>query len=229
MCPLCPAGQAHYAETYKLKVISGEADYSRQMALADFGVLKQNEADGNYDDIRLLNGEPLTLTLVFFSGPANVGLDLTAELVKEYWEDVGIGIQLNQMERAAIDEAQDAGLVDVYGEVTHGAGRSAAAAAADAVRHGAHREPVDGVRQRRIPRSAHPRVRNAIVSGEALVAIVLSLPTIGPLLLHGLSNQDMYLASGIILILGALTMVGTLVSDLFLMAIDPRIRFEARA
>ena len=68
-----------------------------------------------------------------------------------------------------------------------------------------------------------------IVSGEALVAIVLSLPTIGPLLLHGLSNQDMYLASGIILILGALTMVGTLVSDLFLMAIDPRIRFEARA
>ena len=75
----------------------------------------------NRDDIRLLNGEPLTLTLVFFSGPANLGLDLTAELVKEYWEDVGIGIQLNQMERAAIDEAQDAGLVDVYGEVTHGA------------------------------------------------------------------------------------------------------------
>ena len=212
------------AETYKLKVISGEADYSRQMALADFSVLKQNEADGNYrvvlapgtrgsnaaftfglahtdpakrelfnnvdfrramslaidreeindliflglatprqatissnatfyparwgednpwieydpdeanrmldalgldernrDDIRLLNDEPLLLTLVFFSGPANVGLDLTAELVKEYWEDVGIGIQLNQMERAAIDEAQDAGLVDVYGEVTHGA------------------------------------------------------------------------------------------------------------
>ena len=75
----------------------------------------------NRDDVRLLNGEPLLLTLVFFSGPANVGLDLTAELVKEYWEDVGIGIQLNQMERAAIDEAQDAGLVDVYGEVTHGA------------------------------------------------------------------------------------------------------------
>ena len=78
-------------------------------------------AERNRDDVRLLNGEPLLLTLVFFSGPANVGLDLTAELVKEYWEDVGIGIQLNQMERAAIDEAQDAGLVDVYGEVTHGA------------------------------------------------------------------------------------------------------------
>ena len=76
--------------------------------------------------------------------------------------------------------------------------------------------------------SAIGYVLPTIVSGEALVAIVLSLPTIGPLLLHGLSNQDMYLASGIILILGALTMIGTLVSDILLMIVDPRIRFEAR-
>lgn len=68
----------------------------------------------------------------------------------------------------------------------------------------------------------------AIVSGEALVAIVLSLPTIGPMLLNGLRQQDMFLASSIILILGLLTMIGTLVSDLLLVLVDPRIRFEGK-
>ena len=69
----------------------------------------------------------------------------------------------------------------------------------------------------------------AIISGEALVAIVLSLPTIGPLLLQALQAQDMYLAGGIVLLLGALALIGTLISDLLLAAIDPRIRFEAEA
>ena len=68
----------------------------------------------------------------------------------------------------------------------------------------------------------------AIVSGEALVAIVLSLPTIGPLLLSGLQQQDMFLASSVVLLLGMLTMLGTLVSDLMLVVVDPRIRFEQK-
>ena len=68
----------------------------------------------------------------------------------------------------------------------------------------------------------------AIVSGEALVGIVLSLPTIGPLLLTGLQQQDMYLASSVVLLLGILTMIGTLISDLLLVVVDPRIRFEQK-
>ena len=68
----------------------------------------------------------------------------------------------------------------------------------------------------------------AIVSGEALVGIVLSLPTIGPLLLNGLLQQDMYLASSVVLLLGILTMIGTLISDLLLVVVDPRIRFEQK-
>ena len=68
----------------------------------------------------------------------------------------------------------------------------------------------------------------AIVSGEALVGIVLSLPTIGPLLLAGLQQQDMYLAASVVLLLGILTMIGTLISDLLLVVVDPRIRFEQK-
>ena len=69
----------------------------------------------------------------------------------------------------------------------------------------------------------------AIISGETLVSIVLSLPTIGPLLLQGLRAQDMYLAGGIVLLLSALALIGTLISDLLLAAVDPRIRFGADA
>jgi peptide/nickel transport system permease protein len=65
----------------------------------------------------------------------------------------------------------------------------------------------------------------AIFSGEALVSIVLNLHTIGPLLLQALLNQDMYLAGSIVLILGFLTLVGTLVSDIMLVWVDPRIRY----
>lgn len=69
----------------------------------------------------------------------------------------------------------------------------------------------------------------AIISGEALVSIVLSLPTIGPLLIQGLRGQDQYLAASVIFILGALGMVGTLLSDLMLVLVDPRIRFERQS
>ena len=63
-----------------------------------------------------------------------------------------------------------------------------------------------------------------MVSGSVIISVVLSLPTVGPLLLRSLLSQDMLLASTIILLLGVLTVVGTLISDLLLMWIDPRIR-----
>ncbi len=63
-----------------------------------------------------------------------------------------------------------------------------------------------------------------IVSGSIIVSIVLSLPTVGPLLLNALQAQDMYLAGAIVLLLGALTVIGTFLSDLLLLWIDPRIR-----
>jgi peptide/nickel transport system permease protein len=63
-----------------------------------------------------------------------------------------------------------------------------------------------------------------IVSGGIIVSIVLSLPTVGPTLLSALQAQDMFLAGAIILLVGLLTVVGTLVSDLVLMWLDPRIR-----
>jgi peptide/nickel transport system permease protein len=58
------------------------------------------------------------------------------------------------------------------------------------------------------------------------VAVVLSLPTTGPLLLQALTTQDMYLAGAFILLLSALTLIGTLVSDILLAWLDPRIRYE---
>jgi peptide/nickel transport system permease protein len=67
----------------------------------------------------------------------------------------------------------------------------------------------------------------AIVSGEVLTSIVLNLPTIGPVLLGALLSQDMYLAGSIVLILSFLVLVGNLVSDLLLVAVDPRIRYTA--
>ncbi len=63
-----------------------------------------------------------------------------------------------------------------------------------------------------------------IVSGSIIVSLVLSLPTVGPLLLKALISQDMFLAGTIVLMLGVMTVVGTFISDLLLMWIDPRIR-----
>jgi peptide/nickel transport system permease protein len=65
-----------------------------------------------------------------------------------------------------------------------------------------------------------------LVSGTTVVAIVLSLPTTGPLLYQALISQDMYLAGSFILMLSTLTVIGTLVSDVLLAALDPRIRLS---
>ena len=64
----------------------------------------------------------------------------------------------------------------------------------------------------------------AVVSGSIVISLVMSLPTVGPVLLRALVAQDMFLAGTIILLLGVLTVVGTLISDLVLMWIDPRVR-----
>ena len=64
----------------------------------------------------------------------------------------------------------------------------------------------------------------ALVSGSVIVSVVLSLPTLGPTLLFAIQRQDMYVAGVIILMLGALTVIGTLISDLMLVVVDPRIK-----
>ncbi len=63
-----------------------------------------------------------------------------------------------------------------------------------------------------------------LLSGGLVVSVVMSLPTIGPLLLRSLIGQDMYLAGTIILLYSVLTIVGTLLSDILLALLDPRIR-----
>jgi len=64
----------------------------------------------------------------------------------------------------------------------------------------------------------------ALISGEIIISIVLSIPTTGPMLRRALMAQDMYLAGSFLLIVGALTIVGTLISDILLAILDPRIR-----
>jgi len=68
-----------------------------------------------------------------------------------------------------------------------------------------------------------------IISGATIVAIVLNLPTVGPLLMRSLLSQDMYLAGALIIMISFLAVVGTLISDIVLMKIDPRIKFARRA
>ena len=68
----------------------------------------------------------------------------------------------------------------------------------------------------------------SLISGSIIVSVVLSLPTLGPVLLDAIVTQDPYLAGFIILMAGVLTVIGTLVSDLLLAAVDPRIRIVDR-
>lgn len=65
-----------------------------------------------------------------------------------------------------------------------------------------------------------------IFSGSLVVATVLNLPTIGPMFLRSLTNQDMFLAGAIVLIYCMLAIIGTLISDILLVWLDPRIRME---
>ena len=65
-----------------------------------------------------------------------------------------------------------------------------------------------------------------VISGAEIVAVVMSLPTTGPMLLAALQSQDMYLAGTFLMFLAVLTVVGVLVSDLALAALDPRVRLQ---
>ncbi|UPG73980.1 ABC transporter permease [Roseomonas gilardii subsp. gilardii] len=65
-----------------------------------------------------------------------------------------------------------------------------------------------------------------LVSGSIIVAIVLNLPTAGPMLLQSLMSQDMYLAGAFVLLICVLTLLGSLISDILLAIADPRIRLE---
>ena len=64
-----------------------------------------------------------------------------------------------------------------------------------------------------------------IISSEAIVSVIVDIPTTGPLLLRSLLAQDMYLAGAIILLLAFITVIGTLISDILLALLDPRIRY----
>ncbi len=66
-----------------------------------------------------------------------------------------------------------------------------------------------------------------VISGSVIVSVVLSLPTTGPMLLGALKTQDVNLAATFLLFVAALTVIGMLISDLALAALDPRIRFGA--
>ena len=68
-----------------------------------------------------------------------------------------------------------------------------------------------------------------MISGSAIVAVVMSLPTSGPMLVSALQSQDQYLAGSFLLFLSALTVIGMFVSDLALAALDPRIRLGSEA
>ena len=68
-----------------------------------------------------------------------------------------------------------------------------------------------------------------VISGAAIVSVVLSLPTTGPMLLSALQSQDMFLAGSFLMFLAMLTVVGTLLSDLALAMLDPRIRLGGGA
>jgi len=65
-----------------------------------------------------------------------------------------------------------------------------------------------------------------LIGGAVITSVVLNLPTTGPIFLRALREQDMYLAGFFVMILATLTVIGTLISDLLLAAVDPRIRYD---
>ena len=68
----------------------------------------------------------------------------------------------------------------------------------------------------------------AMISGSVLVSVVLGLQTIGPSLLTALKSQDQFLAAFILMFVALLTLIGTMISDMLLVLLDPRIRYGGR-
>ncbi len=83
-----------------------------------------------------------------------------------------------------------------------------------------------------VPNALHPIVAYQgtvlpyMMQGEMEVAIVLNLPTLGPLFYASLVGQDIYIAGSLLVIYGALIIAGNLISDLALAVLDPRIRYS---
>ena len=67
------------------------------------------------------------------------------------------------------------------------------------------------------------------VTGFPILGMVLSLPTVGPYLFRALMGQDMFMAGSLVMMLGIFTLIGTLISDLLLVIVDPRIRFDRKS
>jgi peptide/nickel transport system permease protein len=66
----------------------------------------------------------------------------------------------------------------------------------------------------------------SLIAGETITSVVLGLPTAGPLFLAALRNEDMQLAGAFVMLSATLTVIGTLLSDILLAIVDPRIRYE---
>jgi peptide/nickel transport system permease protein len=64
----------------------------------------------------------------------------------------------------------------------------------------------------------------ALIGGEAIVSIVLNLPTIGPMFITSLTEQDLYLSATLLVVLSALLIIGNLLADILLAWLDPRVR-----
>ncbi len=69
----------------------------------------------------------------------------------------------------------------------------------------------------------------SLISGGAIVAMVLQLPTVGPMMIRAQLTQDTFLAATLLMFLSVLTVVGTSISDILLVLVDPRIRMERAA
>ena len=65
-----------------------------------------------------------------------------------------------------------------------------------------------------------------LISGSVILSVVMGLPTLGLLMYGAIKGQNVWLAADVILILGVLTVIGTLISDLLLMVVDPRIKLS---
>lgn len=68
----------------------------------------------------------------------------------------------------------------------------------------------------------------SMVSGSVLVSVVMGLQTIGPTLLTALKTQDQFLSAFVLMFVALLTLIGTMISDILLMMLDPRIRYEGK-
>ena len=81
-----------------------------------------------------------------------------------------------------------------------------------------------------VPNALHPIIMNQgrsvgyLIEGEIEVAIVLAIPTVGPLILSSVSSMDIYVASSIFMILSLILVIGNFVADCILALLDPRIR-----